>query len=304
MKARFDQAGWQVSDRDNAAPGITRFVTQATMFLTLIGLTALIVGGVGAGQAVGAFIERRRATIATLKAIGADGRTVFLTYLIQVLYVAALGIVLGLAIGAILPFTVQYFAGDPIPAPAEYAVYPAPLVMAAAFGALAALAFAILPLARAREIAPAGLFRDLVAPARTRGRWPYRAAALIAFLAIGALSVALSPYPWFSLVFLGGAAAVLALLRLAGGALRRALARIPHRRAQIPRLALGNLDAPRHAGGVGDRGAGSGADPSCHGDAHSGQRAGAGEGPDTRSRAHVLFRRRAENPVSRLPANW
>ena len=77
VKARFDQAGWQVSDRDNAAPGITRFVTQATMFLTLIGLTALIVGGVGAGQAVGAFIERRRATIATLKAMGADGRTSF-----------------------------------------------------------------------------------------------------------------------------------------------------------------------------------------------------------------------------------
>ena len=88
--------------------------------------------------------------------------------------------------------------------------------MAAAFGALAALGFAILPLARAREIAPAGLFRDLVAPSRTRGRWPYRAAALIAFLAIGALSVALSPYPWFSLVFLGGAAAVLALLRAGG----------------------------------------------------------------------------------------
>ena len=61
VKARYEQAGWQVSDRDNAAPAITRFVTQATMFLTLVGLTALVVAGVGAGQAVGAFIERRRA---------------------------------------------------------------------------------------------------------------------------------------------------------------------------------------------------------------------------------------------------
>jgi putative ABC transport system permease protein len=244
VKARFAVAGWQVSDRDNAAPGITRFVTQATMFLTLIGLTALIVGGVGAGQAVGAFIERRRATIATLKALGAEGADIFFTYLIQVMYVAVLGIALGLVIGAIIPFAVQRFAGDAIPAPAHYAIYPWPLIMAAAFGALAALGFAILPLARAREIAPAGLFRDLVAPSSSRGRWSYRVMAAAAFVAIAALSVALSPYQWFSLIFLGGAAAVLLLLRLAGGVLRRALARLPRGAGQVPRLALSNLTRP------------------------------------------------------------
>ena len=139
------------------------------MFLTLVGLTALIVGGFGAGQAVGAFIERRRASIATLKAIGADGGEIFLIYLLQVLAVAALGIIAGLAIGAVLPVAVQRYFGADIPAPAHYAVYARPLILGAAFGALSALGFAILPLARAREIAPAGLFRDLVAPNAERG---------------------------------------------------------------------------------------------------------------------------------------
>lgn len=244
VKARFDQAGWDVSDRDNASPSITRFVRQATMFLTLIGLTALVVGGVGAAQAVSAFIERRRATIATLKALGAEGRLIFLTYLLQVLFVAAIGIALGLFIGAALPYAVQYLAGDEIPATAHYAIYAQPLIMAAAFGVLAALAFAILPLARAREIAPAGLFRDLVAPSSKRGRWPYRIAALAAFLGIGALAVWFSPYQTFSLVFLGGAAAGLIFLWLCGVTLRWLMARLPRMRAQIPRVAFGNLSRP------------------------------------------------------------
>ena len=108
----FPQAVWEIKDRSNALPQVTRFVEQATMFLTLVGLTALVVAGVGAGQAVEAFLERRRATIATLKAMGAQGREIFLIYLLQIMAVAALGLVLGLALGAALPFAVEHFFGS------------------------------------------------------------------------------------------------------------------------------------------------------------------------------------------------
>jgi putative ABC transport system permease protein len=244
VEKSFPQAGWQVTDRSNAIPSVTRFVEQATMFLALVGLTALVVAGVGAGQAVEAFLERRRATIATLKAMGAEGGQIFLIYLLQIMSVTALGIVAGLAIGAALPFVVEHVFGSDIPAPAHYAVYARPLALAAAFGALAALGFAIPPLARAREIAPAGLFRDLVAPSSRRGRWPYRVAALLMFAGIAVLAVALSPYPWFSLGFLGGTIGVLAVLRIAAFAFRRGLMRLPRRRSPVSRLALANLTRP------------------------------------------------------------
>ena len=42
--------------------------------LTLVGLTALVVGGVGVGNAITAYLERRRETIAIVKALG--GRAV------------------------------------------------------------------------------------------------------------------------------------------------------------------------------------------------------------------------------------
>ena len=244
MEAAFPKAAWEFNDRSNALPQVTRFVEQATMFLTLVGLTALVVAGVGAGQAVEAFLERRRATIATLKALGAEGGLIFLIYLLQIMAVAALGLVLGLALGAALPFAVEHFFGDAVPAPAHYAVYAGPLVLAAVFGTLAALGFAIPPLARAREIAPAGLFRDLIAPSSRRGRWPYGLASIAAFAIIAALSVLLSPYRLFNLGFLGGTIAVLAVLRLVAVALRRGLARLPRAKSQLLRLAFANLTRP------------------------------------------------------------
>jgi len=240
----FPDALWEVTDRTNAIPRVTRFVEQATMFLTLIALTALIVGAVGAGQAVEAFLERRRETIATLKAMGAEGGQIFLIYFVQIMAVACVGLVLGLLIGAALPFAVEYFFGSSIPAPAHYAVYPGPLALAAVFGLLAAAGFAIPPLARAREIAPAGLFRDLVAPSRLRARLKYRVAAIVIFVVIAALSVVLSPYPEFNLGFLGGMAAVLVFLRLSSALIRKLIAKFPRQRSQVARLALANLVRP------------------------------------------------------------
>ena len=243
-EAAFPDARWEVNDRTNAIPRVTRFVEQATMFLSLIALTALIVGAVGAGQAVEAFLERRRETIATLKAMGAEGRDIFLIYLVQIMAVACVGLVLGLIIGAALPFGVEYFFGASIPAPANYAVYPGPLALAATFGLLAALGFAIPPLARAREIAPAGLFRDLVAPAHARARLVYRLAGIAIFVAIATLSILLSPYPEFNLGFLAGMAAVLVFLRFSGVLVRKLIARLPRQRSQVARLALANLIRP------------------------------------------------------------
>jgi putative ABC transport system permease protein len=243
-QAAFPDAGWEIHDRADAAPGLRRFVEQVTMFLTLVGLTALAVGGVGAGQAVSAFLDRKRNEIATLKALGAEGGLIFLTFFIQVMAIALIAVVLGLLIGAAAPFLVARFYGDEIPAPAVYAIYPAPLILAACFGIFSAAAFSIPPLARAREIAPASLFRDLVARTNTRARLPYLAAAAGAGLIVIGLALVISPSPIFALWFIAGvAAALIALSALAYG-LRFALKRLPRSRTPTLRLAIGNLTRP------------------------------------------------------------
>ncbi|HJW41198.1 MAG TPA: FtsX-like permease family protein [Rhizomicrobium sp.] len=240
----FPDAGWEIRDRSDAAPGIRRFVEQVTMFLTLVGLTALAVGGVGAGQAVSAFLDRKRAEIAIFKSLGADGGLIFLVFFLQVMAIAALAVILGLALGALLPFAIEYSFGSDLPAPAHFDIYAAPLVFAAAFGLLSAVACAVPPLARARLIAPASLFRDLVAPADARGALPYLAGAVLAGALVVALALFLSPTPDFAAEFLAGAAAILIVLRLVAGGFRWLLRRLPRPRTPALRLALANLTRP------------------------------------------------------------
>ena len=240
----FPDAGWQIRDRTDAAPGIRRFVEQVAMFLTLVGLTALGVGGVGASEAVSAFLDRKRFDIAILKSLGADGKLVFLVFFLQVMTIALAAVLLGAAIGAVSPYAVAYFYKDSLPMPPELGVYPAPLLLAAGFGLLSAVLFAVPPLGRAQAIPPASLLRETIAPSHTRPAPFYLITAAIAAFAIAALMLLLAPSPRFAAEFLGGAAAVLIVLRLLAEGLTRLFQKIPRPRSPLLRLALGDLTRP------------------------------------------------------------
>lgn len=243
----FPEAGWQIRDRSNAAPGTRSFIEQVSTFLTLVGLSALAVAGVGAALAIGAFLDRKRAEIATLKSLGADGTLVFLVFFFQVMAVALLAVAAGVLAGAALPFIIACFNVPRLGVPAAFALYPEPLVLAAAFGLFSAMGFAIIPLARAREIPPALLFRDVVAPVRARGRLPFLGAAAAAGLIVVALAAAISPSLTFAAWFLAGTAGALFIFRLAAEALRWTLRRLPRSSNALLRLALSNLTRPGSA---------------------------------------------------------
>lgn len=243
-KARFPDAGWQIRDRDHAASGTDRFIRQISVFLTLTGLTALAVGGVGAGQAARAFLDRKREEVATMKALGADGGLVFLVYFLQVTAIAALASFVGMLVGAAIPLLIGRFYGAEIPVPARFGIFATPLLLAFVFGMLSAVAFTVPPLARAREISPAGLFRDVVQPAERRGRRLYLAVAAAAGLVIIALALALSPSVSFAAWFLACAGGGLVALALCATAIRLVLQALPPVSKPAPRLALGNMTRP------------------------------------------------------------
>ena len=250
-QARFPEAGWNIRDRGDAAPGIKRFVEQLTMFLTLVGLVALGVGGVGTGQAILAFLDRKRADIAILKTLGASGSFVFTVFFLQVMAVALLATAVGAALGAALPFAIVWIYGDALPVPPTFGFYPIPILLAVAFGLLSAVAFAVPPLSRARAVPPASLFRDVIEPAKVEGQNLYRAISAAAALGVAVLTLVVAPSPVFAAEFLVGAAAALALLRLLAEGLRRAILTIPRPKSPLVRLAFANLVRPGAAtGGV------------------------------------------------------
>ncbi len=240
----FPDAGWRIRDRNDAAPGIRRFVEQVAMFLTLVGLTALGVGGVGASEAVTAFLDRKRLDIAVLKTLGADGQMVFLVFFLQVMAIALAAVLLGAGIGASAPFVIASVFKDSLPMPPQLGIYPVPLLAACGFGLLSAILFAVPPLGRAQAIPPASLLRDTVAPAKTRPASAHLIAAALAGVTIAALMLLLAPSPKMAGQFMGGAAVVLLVLRLLAEGLTRALRKLPRPRSPLLRLALGDLTRP------------------------------------------------------------
>ncbi|MGH6990296.1 MAG: ABC transporter permease, partial [Stellaceae bacterium] len=109
LKARFPEAGWRIRKPGEAAANLSRLLDRVSLFLTLVGLTALLVGGVGIANAVRAHLSTKLATIAVMRSLGAPGRTIFATYIIQTLVLAALGIAIGLVLGAAIPLATLPF---------------------------------------------------------------------------------------------------------------------------------------------------------------------------------------------------
>ncbi len=244
----FPDSGWRVRGLDEAAPGVERFIERVALYLTLVGLGSLLVGGVGIGNAVGGYLQGKTATIATLKCLGATGRLVVCVYLGLVMAMAAMGVAAGLLLGALAPVAAgaplaERFGFDLPPGP-----YLGPLAQAAGIALLTALAFSLAPLAAAREVAPRILFRGAVAANGRRLGRKDRIVIAAAVAALAGFAVAASSDRWVALWFvLGAGGAALAFRLLAFGV--QALARRIGRSRATPlsaslRLALARLYRP------------------------------------------------------------
>ena len=243
-RQQFPEAGWDIRSRSNASPQLERNVERFTQFLAIVGLTALLVGGVGVGNAVKSHLDRRRETIATLKALGASGRRIFAIYLIQVQMLAAIGGVIGVALGAALPFAIAWTFGAIIPLPLVPALHPGELALALLYGQMTALAFALWPLGRAHDVPVGALFRDVVAPQPHLPRTAYIALTAAAVIALIALAVALAYDRHVAIIYVGIAAGVFVTLRLVGALLMLAARHAPRARSTVLRMAVANIQRP------------------------------------------------------------
>lgn len=240
---RFPDAGWRIRGRNNAAPNIERFVERVGFFLSLVALTALIVGGVGIANGVKSYLENKRVNIAILKCLGASRDLIFVSSLMQVLMVAALGIALGLGLGGALPFAAALLPTDLMPVPVSASIAWGALALAGLFGLLTTLVFALWPLARARQTPASLLFRGYV-PGIARIPWGFAAAIAIAIVVL--LVLALVNFPNRSIVawYADGLIASFALLALIARLVMR-LARTHARpRSALARFAVANLYRP------------------------------------------------------------
>ena len=247
--AQFDGAGVRWRDSRNAAPQIRNVIERVSSFLVLVGLAGLAVGGVGVSAAVRTYLDGKTNVIATLKTIGADSRTIFTVYFMQIGVLTLVGLALGLVLGAIVPFAVAPFAQAQIPIDLEIAVQPRAMIEAAIYGTLTALIFTLWPLARTEDVRAAAIFRGISDGGRRWPRWPYMLGVLALLGLLVGTAMAFAAVPMLALATAAGVLGALGVLALAAMALRWLAGRAARARGlrgrTALRMAMGAISNPR-----------------------------------------------------------
>jgi putative ABC transport system permease protein len=243
-QTQFPQAGWDIRTRSNASPQLQRNVERFSQFLTLVALTALLVGGVGVANAVASHLARKRDAIATMKALGATSSSIIAVYATQIMLVALFATLIGAGLGAAMPFAIVWLFGAIIPLPVAPALHPPTLALAIAFGLLTALAFALWPLGRAHDISVAMLFRDQLAAMRAWPRRRYVVMTAVIVLALVALAILFAYDRRLAAIFVGAAAAIFIALRLLALLVMRLARSAPRPGSTLLRLAIANIHRP------------------------------------------------------------
>ena len=238
LVARFPGQPLRIHDVTDAAPALTRVVAQVSEFMTLIGLASLLLGGLGVGSGVAAWLEGRRETLAVLRCLGASTRAIAAIVALQLGLLCGAGILAGCLAGLLVPaLAIRALAGL-LPVAPDQTLHLAPLLLASGFGALVAVLFALPPLLRAVRTPPVVLFRE-VGGETSLVAWRLRLVLLGLVVALVALAALSAPTPRIALGFCLVAGLVLGLFRLAAFAMRRIVLRIARRDRRPVWLRLG-----------------------------------------------------------------
>ena len=250
FKAAFADQGWQLRSPREATAGLTRSLDIFDRFLILVGLSSLLVGGIGVSNAAAAYINDRERSIGVLRSLGATSGRILVHFLVQIMLLGAIGTVMGLLLGALSTLALLPSLGGYLSIALPPAIYPVPLLTGAGFGLVIAFLFAYLPLLRAAGLRPAALFRAVgslaAEPLRLRLLLDWRRGGplLAGLLAAIGLTLLTTREPmlllWYALAALGA----WVLLRLASILLQLLLRRLPVARTLVARLALRNIHRP------------------------------------------------------------
>lgn len=244
VKRDLPEAGFTSADRFDPSPQLSRSLERLRQFLTLIGLTSLLVGGVGVANAVATFIDKRRKVIAIMKSVGAPSRTIRLIFLTQILCVAAIGVAIGLVLGYIVPMVLAGTLNAKLPFEIRFQVTAFSVVTAIIYGLLVAVLFTLWPLGRAERVPPSVLFRDDVSGDQTRPKPAIMWATFATGAVLLAFTVLSSDAKMIALSFCAGLAVIFGVFYGVGMVIPKIARRLPRSSTPEVALAIGSIGAP------------------------------------------------------------
>lgn len=247
LKAAFPDATWRVRDSENASPSLTRTISRLMLFLTLVGLSALLIGGIGIGNGMRAHFQTRLKTIAIFKSLGAAKSFIEQIYLWQVSLIAVTGTAVGVVIGTMLPYVVTPYLATVLPFAVDPVITPESIITPVLYGLLVSFAFTLWPLGQAVGTSPLELFRSAITPLSGKPSMRYKVATIGLAGILAALAVSSSFDTKFAVWFVVGAFACLLIFWGIGWGISRAAGKVAIRNHPALRLGMRNLYRPGNA---------------------------------------------------------
>jgi putative ABC transport system permease protein len=241
IQSRFPEAGWRLRTWREAAPRVRFFLDRMNLNMTLIGLCALLVGGLGVSGAVRGYLAGKITHIATMKCLGAPGKLIFTAYLMQVMFLGLLGSSAGLACGASLPFILNQLIGKHLPVPLAPAIHWQVLIIAATFGLLIALVFSLKELGLARQVSPSVLFRGYSEISSKNPGTIIKLAITFTAICLALLAILTSTDQKLAFWFICGAVLCFGIFRYAAATVVRLTRHLPRPENPSLRLGLSNI---------------------------------------------------------------
>lgn len=165
----------------------TEAVARLADFLSIIGLIALLLGGIGVASGVNAFVSAKIDTVAVLRCLGATSRQVLALYVVQAAAMGFVGATAGAALGVAVQFLLPQVMGEFLPVDVTIALEPWPLFLGLATGVWVALVFALRPLLALRRVSPLQAIRRNADPAALPKEWKDPARLVVDALLVGSI---------------------------------------------------------------------------------------------------------------------
>jgi len=232
IRAALPANVYRVETWTEAQPALRRGLARSERFLGLVALLSLLVGGIGVGQTVRAWLAGRLDAVAVLECIGLRPREVALVYAGQIALLGLLGSLVGAALGVGLELAIPRLASGLVPPDLIDPFQPAAVLRGVLLGIGVALLFGLPSLSAVLRVPPVRVLRRTVEPLPV----PPRVAivTVVAVLAgVWATATVQADSAVLGAQFTGGALLAAALLGTAAWGVSRLAAALPRERAAL-----------------------------------------------------------------------
>ena len=144
---------------ENSTNNFNNFIEKTSLFISLVGLIALLISGVGISNGVKGYLIKKIKNIAILKSLGGRNSQVFTIYFFQITIIFLASIIPALLAGASVPFLLSPLISSNLISLFQPSIFIKPLIISFSFGMIVCVLFTIIPIAQTYEIKPIQLLR-------------------------------------------------------------------------------------------------------------------------------------------------